>query len=346
MVSRRPEQERGGIVILIKVAAEDESTSDLLQEGEPVDGVEGGVVLDGQSTSGRFEQGERDVGQHLVVGERDLGDLGDVAGGERLHVVVLLEAHRLVDGGEVGHVELLHVANVHEVGPRELRHVDNDGTGTVVLQRQGLGDVGKVRVPRYELAVVVDVDGVNAGNIETVQGADEGVADADRRDLGDAGSTECDGREEVERLPADAADAAQRRELEAAELVEIGQVEDARDGVDRRARQADQAPGIRNDKRVDLLGPVEIDLCDLRVVDVDCASNDVTPQARCLRSTGDSNGVLRAGRCACRCDGQHLSRDAMQHGCFGLAYQRPWPRGPRRRIRRCWYAFCPLPALR
>lgn len=163
---------------LVELAVEVKSASNGLQSRETVDVLELAVVGDQKTTADGPELGEGDVGE-LAVGDKGKG-VGDVSevGRRNLREEVAVETQRSIGGLERLDVDAGAVEEVHLVTPDQVRQSDNQ-LGTIGLEGELLGYVGKLEVDLVQEAVVGNHERLDGLQVDALEGAEEGVLDGD-----------------------------------------------------------------------------------------------------------------------------------------------------------------------
>jgi hypothetical protein len=160
------------------VAVHVKSTANGLEDGETGDISKLGVVLDGETTGDGGKLGERDVGGLLVADNGEgATDVGKVRGLEALEEVAV-ETEGAVDGGERGEADGGGVGNGDTGGPLKVGEDDGDVASVGVHVQLG-ANVAKLHGDVVEVVVVLDVQGVDHCEVDTVERVQLGVADAD-----------------------------------------------------------------------------------------------------------------------------------------------------------------------
>jgi hypothetical protein len=231
-----------GVHLLAHVSGDVESTTNALEQRETVNGGEVGVVGDLKVVGDLGQHGEADVGD-LLVGDdsKGLTDGGQVGGGKGIEAVVV-QTKRSVEGLKGRHLEGTNETESQVGGPDEVGQ-SNRELLVVVGESQRVRDITKLHVDFVNVAVVGDEDGIGLLDVDTLEGAESSVLNADVVGLGDLGG-EADGLEVGERVPLDG--------LYGLELGHVDRVE---------AGQAVELNGA-----VDLLEAVGADALHVRVV--------------------------------------------------------------------------------
>lgn len=153
---------------------QDDGTLDGLDGVDVGDGVQVGVVGNDQTTADGGDVGEVDVGQVVVVFNGQVGtDGGDEREFQFFHGG-LEETGGLVDALDNRHGDGGDGVEGQVVGPDQVLEFD-DGTLTVEGDGQGVGhglDVGR---DGGHVEVVVDVEDLDVGRVDTVEGVELGV---------------------------------------------------------------------------------------------------------------------------------------------------------------------------
>lgn len=240
--------------LLLEVTTEINTTEDRLKLGEGLKLGELGVLADSEITTNLGELGEGDVGDLLVVDERDrVLDLSQVGSREGLHLIALVELER-ASLLQVGNVESLDALELNLTSALELRHRDRHA-GAVDTDGEGVGDVLKVRVELDELTVVVDLESLDSGELQAAQVVDEGIGDGDDRGLGNTLAAEGNLGQKVELPHRELVKALESCEANGVEEFEVGQLKTATNRVDGAGRDGQELGGVGNDQvTLDLLG--------------------------------------------------------------------------------------------
>lgn len=190
-------------------------TSDLRDLGETKNGLELTVVGNLETTANLGKNGERDVGQ-LGVGDngKRAANVLKLGARNRLHGVVG-EGKSRVDGSHVGQSHRGDVTEGNVVGPGEVREGDNNVRASG-RELENVGNIVEVKVELGEVLVVVDVEGLNGLEGDSVKGGDGGIRNDEGLGAGDS-SIELECVEVVER---DEGDVASRFELGEGDNVE------------------------------------------------------------------------------------------------------------------------------
>ena len=209
-VSRRPSKLEG-VHLLVEGTGEVNSTLDGLEAGKR-DGGQLIITGNGESTFDGLQVGHADVGQLGVVFEDEVTSLGQVGGGEGLELGTPeaeltgeLLKRRNRHGGDVleGHVGTgAEVGEVNLEGVVVTREADQVGS---VLQ--------VVDVDVLQVTVVLDAEGTNGLQLDTIQVGQTSVGDADIAGLGNT-SVEVQGLKLGESLPVDGANGGELGEAE------------------------------------------------------------------------------------------------------------------------------------
>lgn len=258
MVSDGLNQTYGVCGLLGEVATEVNSSSNGLQCLEAIDDLQLSVVRDLVSATNRLEHGEGNVGQLSVVVEHERrADRGQVRCGQALEEI-LVETHGSVDGTERRQFDVAAVAESHIVSPLQVGERSRE-TSAVGLDRQGLADVSKLGLNLSQIRVVVDIEGINGLQVDSVQGRELGVGD---QDIG--GSRDLGGEAKVlqirQSIPRDTIHHGEAWESEGREDGEVGQLEpfvDDGQAIRREGGQLGRATG--NEISRDSLDAIELD---------------------------------------------------------------------------------------
>lgn len=253
--------------LLVEGTAEVNGTVDTLEGGQ-ADGGELIITGNGESTVNSLQDGHADVGQLGVVLEEQVTGLGQVGSGEGLELGTpeaeltgeLLE-RRQGDGGDVLEG---HVGTGAQVG-----EVDLEGV-VVTREADQIGGVHKVvDVDGPQVTVVLNAEGTDGLEGDTVQVSQASVGDADVASLGDT-LGEGQRLELRESLPVNGTNGIELSEIEEGQGGETRQVEGlsdrgkggSSDGADVGTTRADQTT-------VDLLDTTERELAAVGLVDGD-----------------------------------------------------------------------------
>lgn len=255
--------------LLVEGTAEVNGTVDTL-EGRQADGGELIITGNGESTVNSLQDGHADVGQLGVVLEDQVTGLGQVGCGEGLELGTpeaeltgeLLERRQ----GDRGDVLEGHVGTGAQV-----REVDLEGV-VVTREADQIGGVDKVvDVDGLQVTVVLDAEGTDGLEGDTVQVSQTSVSDANIASLSDT-LGEGQRLELRESLPVNGTNGVELSEIEEGQGGETLQVEGlsdrgksgSSDGADVSTTRADQTTG-------DLL-----DTTDREVAAVGLVNGDIT----------------------------------------------------------------------
>lgn len=276
------------INLLGKVSTELDSATDSLELVEAVNLAELGVVGNEKTTAHGGELGEADVGQGVVADKGDVTrlDRGQVRSRERLEQV-LVEANRAVNGLKRRDQELRRVLDGHVGNPLEAVERDIEVVGgTVGLQVKGAAEVSKRQVHGLQTVAVVDVQNLERSNIDTLETAEESVANDDALGVLNAGGAEGQGVKLAQGGPVDAVDALKRCEVKGRETDQVVEAEGTADGVE-------VISGESGDSIIILRDQVTLDLTESSEVDGTSgtlADDNVAGEGRARRSKGLSIG--------------------------------------------------------
>lgn len=214
--------------LLVKVTAEVNGTSDLLQIGE-VDGLKLVVASNLESTVDGLQDGHADVVQLGVVVEDKVtsgGEVGSAEVGEGVTPETELTAESLERGdGDTADVTEGHVGTGAEVGQDNLQgvHVTSE-----VDQTSGVGEL--VDVDGLQVGVLGDVEGTDSLEGDTIQAGKTSVGDGDTAGLGNT-LGEVKGLQLGESSPGDGANAGEVGQAEGGESGETVQLEGVANGA-------------------------------------------------------------------------------------------------------------------
>ena len=263
-VSRRTSNPEGGH-LLVKGTGEVNSTLDGLEAGKR-DGGKLVITGNGESTVDGLQVGHADVGQLGVVLEDEVTSLGQVGGGEGLE----LGTPEAELTGELlkrrnrhrGDVLEGHVGTGAEVGKVNLEGV------VVTREADEVGSVLQVvDVDSLQITVVLDAEGTDGLQLDTVQVGQTSVGDADIAGLGNT-SVEVQGLELGESLPVDGADGGKLGEAEQGQGGETLEVEVVTDGgKGRSSDRADVGGTAGDDATGDLLDTAEGEITAVGLLD-------------------------------------------------------------------------------
>lgn len=245
-----------------EVSREVNRTTDSSQ-GWEADGLQRGVVGNLVSASNGLEVGNRDVLERRVGDEGQasksssgVSNRGQVWSGKAVEVV-LVEDQRSVHGGQRWDANGRNIAESGIVGPHEVRELDLQIL-TVGCDVEDVRDAANLGAELGETAVVVDVQGANGLQVDTIEGGQEGVLD------GYAGGVRDELREGQftqggESVPEDGGGRGQVGEGQGGEGGQVEQVEAAPDGLDTAAAEGDQvSSAVADQVTVDLGGAADI----------------------------------------------------------------------------------------
>lgn len=263
------------------------------QLGEEGNTVEGSVVGNEQTTADIGELGEGHVLEGSIANERDITLLGvgEVGGAEGLEEVGV-EAGRTVDDLKRRDRKLGHVGDGHIGSPDKVGELDIEtDTNAVGLDDESVADAAELGRVLLQAAVVVDVEDVDRGELNAVEGLEHRVANGDR--LGAREGAESNGAQEAERLPLKRVDGGEAAEIDG---IDLGDVPD-REGA---TNALEGAAGNRLKLAVVLDPEIARDLLGARDIDRGTgltAENDRAPQGlaasklRGLGRAGDRGGA-------------------------------------------------------
>lgn len=305
MVGREGNQScEGGWDILLKGATK-KHVLDALKLGETHDLVQLGVVDNGQIARNGLEEGERDVGELVVVDERDgtavLGgtDAGKVGSLKGLEVGVGVKLEAVGNLGESGGRDALDVGHLDLLGSLKLRKVDLHVVA-VVGKDENLGDVDEVGVELGQSAVVVDGQGVDLGQVKTANVTEEGIGNVDGASLLDTRRGELEGVELAETVEVELVDLGQGRQLDGAKQTGVLDGELAANGLEGGRRDGEKVLGaVDNKVLLELLGAVDDEVARQGGRDGDLGINGVTVESRVKRIDGDIVGGRAVGDWVC-----------------------------------------------
>lgn len=276
----------------IKATGQKNATNGL-ELREFVDLHERSVVEDGHITTNRFQSGEGNGGELLVVVQgQGVLDGGQVVGRNGQQLGALLEtdtASSLQDRG----VEALNGTEIQFAGVTEFAKVNLHAT-SVADDRQSVGNILELGAKGVQAGIVGDGDVVGSGHIEAAEIADEGVLYSDGAGLGDTGSTQSQATELVEIDQLKLVDGLERLHGEAAQKLQALQTKSSTDGVDGAGRNADELRGIVDDQiTLDLLGTVDLKTAGHPLVDFNVALDHVAVNG--WSGLGDENVLFARG---------------------------------------------------
>jgi hypothetical protein len=179
--------------------------------GEASDVNESRVVGDLEGSTDGLQDRDGNVGQ-VVVGDKGKisSDTGKVWCVDILHVATV-ETHGTVDGNEGWDADGRDVSHGHVEGPDQVGEL-NGKVGAVGVQ--GGGDVANLGADQSEVGVVVDVQGLDGVQVNTVEGVQRSIGDDDGGSLLDTWGTESKTLESIESGPFDVLDRGQEWEGE------------------------------------------------------------------------------------------------------------------------------------
>jgi hypothetical protein len=243
---------------LVEGTAEVNGTVDTLQHGQR-DGGQLIVTGNGETTGDSLQDGHADVGQLAVVLEDQITSLGEVGSGEGLELGTPEAelASELLKGGHGDRGDVLegHVGTGAQVGEVDLEGVE------VTREADNVGGVLQVvDVDGLQVTVVLDAEGTNGLERDTVEVSQTGVSDADIAGLCDT-LGEVQGLELGESLPVDGTNGVELSELEQGQGGETLQVEALADGGEGRSGDGADISTTGAEKATgDLLDAVELEV--------------------------------------------------------------------------------------
>ncbi|PSD90326.1 hypothetical protein C7G64_18965, partial [Acinetobacter baumannii] len=211
--------------------------------------------------------------------------VGGAEGGE----VVGVEADGAVDGLKRLSREAGNVGDGHVGGPDQVRHADAQILAVGVDVEQGRevvqlsGEVG-------ETVVVVDIHRVQAVDVDTLEGAQEGVGNGDSLGAGQTGSTEGQGVQVAQGSPVDGVNGRELGEGQGGDQGKVLQGEGTTNGLEGVRGQRDQTTIVRDSE-------VTTNAAGTR--DIDCLAStsgddNVAVNAVARLESGDVGGRLNS----------------------------------------------------
>lgn len=147
-----------------------------------VDSIKSGVVGNLESTSNSLEHRDGDVGEGWVSNEsQSTLSVGSVTDGCQVWCVeagevVLVETEGSVNNGQRWNADTGNVTEGHVGGPDQVREANIQAL-SVGIDVEKSGDITNLSAEGLEAVVVVDVQGVNGVQVDTIEGAQESVGD-------------------------------------------------------------------------------------------------------------------------------------------------------------------------
>lgn len=244
--------------VQLVVAGDDETTVDLAQGGH-ADVGEAGVAVEGQ-VSGGGQVGSRELGEVGLPETELAGELLQRRNGDGLDVA----DGQVLGGAEVGELDLELLAVTGEVDQ--------------------VGSVGQVvDVDSLQVGVVLNVEGADRLQRDTVQSAQTGVDDGDIANVGDTGG-EVEVLETSKSLPVDHTDGGELGEAQSGEDGGLVDPEVVADGLEGGGNDAGEAGGIvGGDAALNLLDTVQGEGTGEGLVNLDVTADS--------RAAGEGVGV-------------------------------------------------------
>lgn len=206
-----------------EISREVDGTTNLGEKWE-ADGSKSSVVGDLVSTTDRDQVWHGDVGKVLVGNECEgtltvvTSDSGQLWCVERLDKGTV-ESEGSVDIGQRSKADAGNVSEGHVGSPGKVVKGDIESS-SVINNVEGLANVGKLGRKGSQSVVVVNVENVDSGQINTLEGAEEGVCDQNAVGLAD-GSTELKLAQTTKGSPRDGLDLGEVGEDEVGKLDQL-----------------------------------------------------------------------------------------------------------------------------
>lgn len=170
-----------------EVSREVNGTSNRCESWE-TDGVKSSVVGNLVCTSDALQDREGNVGKLAVSNNGQRSNTGCEAtnGGqvwctEAVHVVSV-ESKRSVDSGQRRHLDARDISEGHVGSPDQVGESDSQ-LHAIGIDVNSVGDVGDLGVEGLQVVVVVNSEGADSVQVDTIQVAQEGVTDGDTAGL-------------------------------------------------------------------------------------------------------------------------------------------------------------------
>lgn len=249
-----------------------------ISKGREANVAESSVVGNLDSSTDLLEDGDGDVGEGVILinGKTTAANISNTDGGQvwcrNGGQETLNNSQRSSHGvqgweGDALDLSESQVGGFLKVGELNIQLL------AVGINVQKAGDVDNLGAESLQAVVVVDVNGSSGLQVNTIEGAQEGVADLEGLGLGDSGG-EGQGGQSWKSNKADASDAGQFGEREGGQESQVVQVELARDVANGAAAKGGQLASILADQvTVDGLWAIDGDGTSAGIGNKDASGN-------------------------------------------------------------------------
>lgn len=243
--------EEPGVHLRLESSREINGTSNAL-EGWEINVVKESVVGDLSGTSNRLQHWHVNLSK-LGVGDESEGSLSGSEITDRGQLwcsncgeVVAIESERSIDHSQVRKIDGRNVTEGHVGSPDEIREADLQ-VSAVGTDDEGFSDVSEISGKETEAVVVADIKGLDGSQVDTIEGAEECVANHNLLGLGDVlgegenvQSLKCD--------PVDLLNFLQNGHGEGRELGKVTQLESTANACDGVGAKSGQLSSVQSDE--------------------------------------------------------------------------------------------------